>query len=383
MSVIEIDKYLRENFDVTDSITRRTILEADDAERNQLLTALTSKLYDQIVEKVDDIDFGSIPRSRGDITKIENYPQLTECLSIMRGIIEQSKEDTAPVDMVQTAIENLKVRTKLFSKAFAIGVEMPVLLYNTIALACVSSVSFLIASCIEYIKNPGADTFEIALDRAAYHRTKDNLLFENLQAFNNGCKTGEIDQAMNGVIKGYKINMESEGSCENEQVTIVIKTPGEEDKEVQVPKDMVNRMVLHDQPSSPEETFREENNTWFISVPLAIIRCVIPCLRSLVYFFFHAKQSVSDYFAIQAELIEMNAYRVQYNTDIAEDKRKQVFDRQMKIASKMKGISNRFNINYTKSQKATADLKRSEQKKFKVEEFPDVIPSTTAQSVLL
>lgn len=381
MSVIEINRALRENFDITDDVTRRTLVEADDADQNQLLTALTSKLYDQIVSKVDDIDFGSIPRSRGDITKIENYPQLTECLSILRSIIEQSKEDTRPVDVVLSAIENLKVRTRLFSKAFAIGVEMPVLVYNTIALAIVSSVSFLIASCIEYIKNPGADTFEIAIDKTAYHKTKDNLLFENLQAFNTGCKNGDVDAALNGVIKNYRAQAESAG-CD-EQITIVVKLPGEEDKEVQVSRDLLNRLVLHDEDrsSSPDETFREDSS-WMVSIPLAIIRCIIPFLRSLVYFFFHAKQSVSDYFAIQAELVEMNAYKVQYSTDLADDKRREVYNRQIKIANTMKNISNRFSINYKRSQKAAEDLQKAEKKKFKVEEFPEVTPSNLGQSVL-
>ena len=40
-----------------------------------------------IVAKVSDIDFGTIPRSRGDITKIENYSQLMECIDILRGVI--------------------------------------------------------------------------------------------------------------------------------------------------------------------------------------------------------------------------------------------------------------------------------------------------------
>ena len=37
--------------------------------------------YDKIVAKVDKIDFGTIPRSRGDITKIEDAKNCKGCLN--------------------------------------------------------------------------------------------------------------------------------------------------------------------------------------------------------------------------------------------------------------------------------------------------------------
>ena len=135
MAVInEFDEIVREHMNLMDRTTRKTIISLDEADQNQLLAALTSKLYDKIVEKVDDIDFGTIPRSRGDITKIENYTSLMECIDILRNIIVEYKENTLPIDTVSSAVENLKQRKALFMKAYALNVEMPIILYNTIAL---------------------------------------------------------------------------------------------------------------------------------------------------------------------------------------------------------------------------------------------------------
>lgn len=363
MSYQDTASVLREYFNIGDKTTRRTLIEADDTDRNQLLTALTSKLYDQIVSKVDQIDFGTIPRSRGDITKIENYAQLMECISILRGILEQSKENTTPIDVVQTAVENLRTRSRMFMKAFATGVEMPILVYNTVTLAAVSSISFLIASCIEYIKNPGSETFEISIDRTAYYKTKDNLLFENLRAFNEGCRKGEVDEALNGVLKNFRIRAEATADVMEDPMD-----PITDDQST----------VVHDE----NDPLREDMDIGLLAIPIAIIRCIIPFLRSLVYFFFHARQSMSDYMAIQAELIEMNAYKVQYNTDIAVDKRKDIYNRQMKIASSLRNISNKFSLTYNKSRKEVENMQRNVRKDYKVEEFPEVTPAISGQSVL-
>lgn len=385
MIMTKINKALHENFDYRDPVTLRTLAEASDDEQNQLLSALTSKLYDQIVSKVDDIDFGSIPRSRGDITKIENYPQLTECLSILRSIIEQSKEDTRPVDIVFTAVENLKSRAKTFSKAFAIGVELPILTYNTVALAIVSSVSFLIASCIEYIKTPGADTFDIALDHVAYNKTKENLLFENLSLFNSGCQSGQIDIALNDAIKGFRMHEAAEENGEDSVTTIIIKNADGEEKEVQVKSDDLNRIMIQDQPDveTGSAIVKEDGDFKAVSGTLAILNCILPFIRGLVYFFFHTRQKVSDYFAIQAELIEMNAYRVQSDSNIEPDRRKQIYDRQMKIVRAFKNVSNTFAIKFSKAKKGSSDDLASDKKKFKVEEFPEVVPATTTGGSVL
>lgn len=368
-------KFLNEHLDFVDDATRKVMIEADDHEQNQLLLALTSKLYDQIVAKVDDIDFGTIPRSRGDITKIENYSQLSECVDIIRGIVVESKQDTRPVDIVSNAIGNLKQRTAVFSKAFALGVEMPILLYNTIALGVVSSVSFLIATCIEFVKNPGATTFDLAVDKVAYSKTRDNLLFENLNTFNEGCKNGGIDAAIDHVIKNNRIRECGDISAEEtpKVITVIVKSD-DGDKEVRVNNDEFKRIILHDGNDNEEEEYEEPLKEGLIGdvtfALMSIVKLIIPIIRSLVFFFFNSKQKVHDYFIVQAELLEMNATKLQYNSDISEDERKEIYDKQMRIASNMRKIGNKFAINYSKSKKNTDKMIADDEKKYTVNELP-------------
>ena len=85
----DFDAIVSENMDLQDSATLNTICSINEADRAAVLTSLTSKLYDNIVDKVDDIDFGSIATSRGDITKIENYERLLDCIELMRSIVKE------------------------------------------------------------------------------------------------------------------------------------------------------------------------------------------------------------------------------------------------------------------------------------------------------
>ena len=52
------EQIIKEYFDITHTETRKVLLAIDEADQNMVLTNLTSKLYDHIVGKVDDIEIG-------------------------------------------------------------------------------------------------------------------------------------------------------------------------------------------------------------------------------------------------------------------------------------------------------------------------------------
>ena len=78
----EFNNIIIEHFDLSDKETFSYLRSIEEADQNKVLLALTSKLYDHLVEKVDDIDFGDIPKSRGDITKLPNYAKVVDCIGI-------------------------------------------------------------------------------------------------------------------------------------------------------------------------------------------------------------------------------------------------------------------------------------------------------------
>ena len=363
MILQEMNIVLREYMNFGDSDTVKAIVEASD--QNQLLSALTSKLYDKIVEKADKIDFSTISRSRGDITKIENYTSLTECVDIIRNIVMQYKENTFPVDVVNTAMENIKSRTDIFRKAFVINASLPVMVYNTITAAIVNSVSFLIATCIEYVKTPQAESFQIALDTVAYHKTFDNLLFESLTKFNEACKSGDLDVSLKVCMEQSKIKHESA------EVEIKYDSPFLSNEEIE------SDVVIHDK-GCKEKVSEATLSSISYNVSRAflfIAKYLIPIIRGIVYMFYSSRQKISDYYTTQAELLEMNAYQLQYNNTIDVDRKKKIFDKQMKIANKFRNKANKYNVDYTPSKNAAADLSNREARDYTINDLDNYNPN--------
>ena len=195
------------SFDITDKMTRAVLLSVNEADQNAVMTSLANKLYQHIVDKVDDIDFGTIPLSKGDVTKIDNYDQLTDCINIIAEILQQYNQNTESIETIATALQNIIDRTDMFTKAYKLNIEMPIIIYNTMVLSVVSSVSYMISACIEFIKAGDNQGFQIALDKAALSKTMNNVLFKDLARFNKICGSGEFDKAMNYVINQNTKNL--------------------------------------------------------------------------------------------------------------------------------------------------------------------------------
>jgi hypothetical protein len=323
ISRTEFESIMSENMDLSDRDTLNAITSVNEADRAAVLTSLTSKLYDNIVDKVDDIDFGTIATSKGDITKIENYERLLDCIEILRSIVKEYHQSTEPIDVVSDAIANIRSRTKLWTKCYAMNLELPIILYQSIVMACVSSISLLIATSIEFIKNTDDGTYTAALDKVAYNKTSVNLLYNNLKKFNAACKAGQIDEMVNQVI-----------AMNSKQFVGTI----------------ANILVSG-------------------TAVVMIIKFIVPMLRELVFFFYHAKQSVSDYFAVQADLLEVNANNLQYKSSIPDEKKTAIYDRQKGIADKFRNISNAFAIKMNKAQHDADKSITSEKKKYKISDI--------------
>ena len=364
MIVQEIQSLIHETMDLSDSNTLHLVATLESDQNNQYLVALTSKLYDQIQDKVDKIDFSTIESSRGDITKIQNYNQLVECIGIIRNIVIEYKQPTTSVDIVLEAINNIKERTISFKKAFVIDAPLPKLIYNAIVLGIVQSVSFLISSCVEYVKDPSAETFQMAIDTVAYNKTKDNLMFNNLKEFNKACKSKDLDAALDVAMKKTTVKKES--------VETVI------DKDSQIvnhdspflPEDQDAEVVIHDKDENLSEGVVGSALSYFVTKALLVIaKVIIPIIRSIVYYFYYSKQKISDYYATQADLIELNAYKVQYNNNLSDKDKKKIYEKQMNTANKFRKRSNGLNIDYNLSKTNSENLVKTTAKKFKAEDL--------------
>lgn len=299
------------HFDLTDKKTRQAILAMNEADQNSVLTALTSKLYDNIVAKVDDIDYGEIPSTKGDVTKLSNYAKLKECIDLLRNILREYKQDTAPIDAIALALANIESRKDMFGRAFRMDVELPIIMYNNMVLAVINGVSYMIATCIEFIKTPNKDTFQISLNKVAFAKTKSNLMYNNLKRFNKCCEKRDFDKSMDHIIKEFvKIH---EGAA----ITGFLASVG---------------------------------GKWAIA---ALLLMIIPFLREIVFFFYFVRMRVSEFFDLQADLLQMNAYNVESNVTIDDSKKQKIVSGQLKVVEFFRKVANKFSINSKKAEVET------------------------------
>lgn len=334
MSKRDVDLIFREHMDLDDRETLKVLASINEADQNQVLYNLCGKLYEKLIDKVDDIDFGEIPSTKGDITKLSNYTNMMECVDILKNLLKEFKESTSTILEVEKAINNIKKRKELFQKGFRYNVELPIVIYSTMTLSVISSISFLISSCVEYIKMPNKDSFDIVVDRVALVKSKDNLLFKNLSRFNEACVKGQIDTAINDVMKGLEKGLVGEYGF------------------------LVGATAL-----------------------VVLITCIIPLLRELIFFFYYSRTRVSDYFEVQANLLQMNIYNLQSNQEIDKDKKTKIIKKQSKLVDKFRKISNFFAVKAKESENKTDRDIAHDNTKYKTNDVLDSLPDSADTSL--
>lgn len=334
----QYNEFVKEYFDITDRETRKVLVTINEADQNQVMGSLATKLYDAIVKKVTDIDFGQIPQSRGDITKIPNYLDMVECLTTIRDMMVASKQSTQTPDIIFLSIENMKKYQKIWEKGYVLDNEMAIVFYNTIALSIVSAISLLTSATVEFVKNPQSDVIDLELARVANHKTKDNLLFKNLDKFNKACRKGDIEKIFNEVLKAQR--------------------------------------------QLKEETIVKENIAAILftgAMVLGLLSTVIPILHQLTNALYCLRQSVAEYLAGEADVIRLNAEKVQYNRAKTPEQKKKIIARQHKIADHFKKWSNKLMIKANKADvEANKKIKEENSNKSKIGDVVDEMPDSAS-----
>lgn len=329
---------VKEHFDITDRETRKILVTINEADQNQVMGNLAAKLYDAIVNKVTDIDFGQIPASRGDITKIPNYLDIVSCLTTIRDMMVESKQSTGSADIIFLAIENMKKYQKIWEKGYVLENEMVTVFYNTIALSIVSAISLLTSATIEFVKNPQSDVIDIELAKVANHKTKDNLLFKNLDKFNKACRKGDIEKIFNDVLRAQR--QLKEGTVIKESINAILFT---------------GAMVL------------------------GLLSTVIPILHQLTNALYCLRQNVAEYLAGEADVIRLNAEKVQYNRAKTPEQKKKIIARQHKIADHFKKWANKLMIKANKADvEAQKQIKKDRSNKSKIGDVIDDMPDSAS-----
>ena len=128
-------------------------------------------------------------------------------------------------------------------------------------------------------------------------------------------------------------------------------------------------VIIHD---FKEKSINEGFGTGVVGVVRGltfILKCFIPIIRTVVYYIYSTKQNIYDYFTVQAQMLEMNAYNLQQNNDIDEERKKKAYDKQMKIAAKFRTIANKFAIEDSVATKKAKEMESKEDEKYDADDL--------------
>lgn len=311
--------------DFHDKKTNNELHNLNEEEQNSFLVSLTNKLYRSIIGKVDEIDYGDIPNTKGDITKLPKYKEIRETIKTLKDIFKQFKENPKPIQEIENTLNYVEDYQSLFVACYAGKIELGIMMYNNITLSIIASLSYMIAVCIEYIKSTKNNGLEVILKKTKITKVKESILYESLIKFNDASRKGDIENALRPLIKSKASN------------SIAVLTP-------------------------------------LIFGVISIVGIVMACvsmLNDIAYFFYATRVNVSQYFELQSNLLKMNVETLK-NSDIETVSDKQrVINRQLAIAERFHKIADFIAFdNVEADRKATEGIKK-ENRNYKIDEVID------------
>lgn len=358
-----------EAYDLSDPYTRKNVIFCNEAKRQENIENIVGRLYTHIKNDVTAIDFGTIPRSKGVITKIDNYNALVDCINSIHDLVKSYNEPTKSIDELTTAIANIKSRERLFTKAFTLNIEFPIMLYNMTVTAIISSTSLLMSSSVEFIKN-GHDSFTTALDKVGYTKSREHLMIEYVTQFNRNCVNGTIDKLINGCVKNNLVSTKESGIIDIDYTELnegIFFDQDSDNPGRTVPSDLTKALTGLATGAGAKAilpTLAGNPVGMFIGVVIGVGISAVLFLwmfKKVAFFVLKTRMDISDWFEIQAQYLQINAENLKYREDgQGEDHKKKVYTNQMKWVDRFKKIANKLALKDSKARKETEDNERDE-----------------------
>ena len=114
---------------------------------------------------------------------------------------------------------------------------------------------------------------------------------------------------------------------------------------------------------------------------ILVVLNIIPILREMVFFFYYSRMRVSDFFDIQADLLQMNAYNVENNSAKTNEDKERIVNKQLKIVELFRKIANKISFTGRKAEVESTKEIANSSKKMKIGDLGDEIPDTVASAL--
>ena len=90
---------------------------------------------------------------------------------------------------------------------------------------------------------------------------------------------------------------------------------------------------------------------------------------------------VSDFFDIQADLLQMNAYNLENNSSINDEQKERTISKQLKIVELFRKIANKISFTGRKAEVETNKEVQNASRKMKLNDLSNELPDTVASAL--
>lgn len=300
-------RFLKENVEVHGYKAQKFMQSLSEAQSFSVSDKLITALYKSAMNKYTLIDFGTIPKSKGDFDKLERVKDLEETLELINEITGKKLEE---VEIINKTIQILRSYKKEFTLGFINDIQIVQMIYNTIVLSIYTAISLLMNVAIDFIRTPNG-SLENSRNIQKSTDKRYSIIISNLEAFNKSASNGDLTKLLNNTVK-------KENFIGSIGATSFFLSSGA------------------------------------ISAGIIVAACIviIPIIRTLIFLAYNLRMNISDFFKQQAEFLEMNITELKSSNGNSK-----VIKKQQKQMDRLLKYANKFEVEFNKAEKkANKDL---------------------------
>lgn len=259
--------------------------------------------------KRKDINFDSIPYSKGDIKKFDGYDNMIATINMLRQLSKKFGIKMNELDIVDNALSNIRAYRKTFTDAFSLGNQFLIIYYNSLVYACVEATSLILSSYVSYVKTINAVEFTLKKGKGVY----GNVCIDSLTKFNKSVKSGEFAKFSKNALDNNKQNF--------------------------------------------------MGSTIAITTAIAVAASIVPILRQLIFYYYDTRMNVSEYLEHQSMFLRLNKNMID-SKNMSADKKNNVIRNQEEYARKLDELSDKIKVNSQLTDKKSMNSLKQDNKSY-------------------
>lgn len=292
-----------------------------EAEQAVVNDRMVGNIYQSALKR-RDIDFGDIPNSKGDIQKFGGYTNMVATVNMLKELTKKFGIKMHELNIVEDAIDNIRIQKRVFEKGYMLDIDFIKMYYQALVLACVDATTLLLASYVEFTKTVNNIDFQIKRGKGI----SGNICIDSLAKFNQSVKDGSFNKFADGLMSKKQENFLGAATATAAGAKAVSA--------------------------------------------IAIGASIVPVLRTLIFYFYDAKMSLSEKLAYQKELLEMNAFRLN-SAEMDAQKRNRILDKQKGYMDKLDRIADKIRISDKLATKSSTNSIKQDNKQWNIGNVTD------------